>query len=117
MRKYVLVRPGCHRGDAGDFLSAQAANPRYGRWRIKSDAPALQSNIMTYELLAGGKGMKVTIDALNKDGVASKWGHKTNFDGKDEPLYNNPGTNTGAVRIVNDRINEIIDKKNGKVTS
>jgi hypothetical protein len=97
-------------------LSAQPANPRYGRWRIKSDAPAPQSNIMTYEPLAGGKGMKITIDAVNKDGVASKWGYDTMFDGKDMPLYGNPGTDTGSVRIINDRINEIVYKKGGKVT-
>jgi hypothetical protein len=97
-------------------VSAQGSNPRYGRWKLKSDAPAPQSNIMTYEPINGGKGMKITIDAVNKDGVASKWGYDTMFDGKDEPLYGNPGTDTGSVRIVTDRINEIIYKKNGKIT-
>jgi hypothetical protein len=97
-------------------LSAQPSNPRYGRWRIKSDAPAPQSNIMSYEPLDGGKGMKITIDAVNKDGVASKWGYNTMFDGKDEPLYGNPGTDTGSVKIITDRINEIVYKKGGKVT-
>jgi hypothetical protein len=97
-------------------LSAQAANPRYGRWKLKSEAPAPQSNVMTYEPLAGGKGMKITIDAVNKEGVASKWGYNTTFDGKDEPLYGNPGTDTGSVKIITDRINEIVYKKGGKVT-
>ena len=49
MRKYVLA--GGLAATAAMLaisLSAQAANPRYGRWRIKSDAPAPQSNIMTY---------------------------------------------------------------------
>ena len=96
--------------------SAQApSNPRFGRWKIKSDAPPPTSNIMTYEPYSG-KGMKITIDAVNKDGVATKWGYNTMFDGKDEPLYGNPGTDTGSVRIVSDRINEIIYKKGGKVT-
>ena len=96
--------------------SAQApSNPRFGRWRIKSDAPAPTSNIMTYESF-NGKGMKITIDAVNKDGVASKWGYNTMFDGKDEALYGNPGTDTGSVRVINDKINEIIYKKGGKVT-
>ena len=98
-------------------LSAQAqGNPRYGRWKLKSDAPAPTSNVMTYEPLNGGKGMKITIDATSKDGVATKWGYNTMFDGKDEPLYGNPGTDTGSVRIVTDRINEIVYKKGGKVT-
>jgi len=47
------------------------------------------------------QGLKITIDAVNKGGVA---------------LYGNPGTDTGSVKIIADRINEIIYKKNGKMT-
>ena len=114
MRKLILVIAAIVMLAAGG--SAQSANPRYGKWKLKSDAPAPQSNVMTYEPINGGKGMKITIDAVNKDGVASKWGYDTNFDGKDEPLYGNPGTDTGSVRIVTDRINEIVYKKDGKIT-
>ena len=96
-------------------VSAQAPNPRFGKWKLKSDAPAPTSNIMTYEPY-NGKGMKITIDAVNKDGVKSQWWYTTMFDGKDEVLTGNPGTDTGSVRIVTDRINEIIYKKGGKVT-
>ena len=118
MRKYVLAT-----GVAATIavlavaLAAQpSGNPRYGKWKLKSDAPAPNSNIMSYDPINSGKGMKITIDAVNKDGVASKWGYDTMFDGKDEPLYGNPGTDTGSVRIITDRINEIIYKKDGKVT-
>ena len=96
-------------------LSAQAPNPRYGKWKLKSDAPAPTSNVMTYEPYKG-KGMKITIDAVNKDGVKSQWGYTTMFDGKDETLVGNPGTDSGSVRVVTDRINEIIYKKDGKIT-
>jgi hypothetical protein len=96
-------------------VSAQAPNPRFGKWKLKSDAPPPASNIMTYEP-HNGKGMKITIDAVNKDGVKSQWWYTTMFDGKDEVLTGNPGTDTGSVRIVTDRINEIIYKKGGKVT-
>jgi len=96
-------------------VSAQAPNPRFGKWKLKSDAPPPTSNIMTYEPY-NGKGMKITIDAVNKDGVKSQWWYTTMFDGKDEVLTGNPGTDTGSVRIVTDRINEIIYKKGGKVT-
>jgi len=95
--------------------SAQAPNPRFGKWKLKSDAPAPTSNIMTYEPYSG-KGMKITIDAVNKDGVKSQWWYTTMFDGKDEVLTGNPGTDTGSVRIITDRINEIVYKKGGKVT-
>jgi len=96
-------------------VSAQAPNPRFGKWKLKSDAPPPTSNIMTYEPY-NGKGMKITIDAVNRDGVKSQWWYTTMFDGKDEVLTGNPGTDTGSVRIVTDRINEIIYKKGGKVT-
>jgi hypothetical protein len=100
---------------AAASASAQAPNPRFGKWKLKSDAPAPASNIMTYEP-HNGKGMKITIDAVNKDGVKSQWWYTTMFDGKDEVLTGNPGTDSGSVRIVNDRINEIIYKKDGRVT-
>ncbi len=97
------------------LVSAEGQNPRFGRWKLKSEAPAPASNVMTYEPF-NGKGMKVTIDAVNRDGVKSQWYYTTMFDGKDEPVTGNPGSDTAAVRIVNDRINEIVYKKGGKVT-
>ena len=96
-------------------VSAQRQNPRFGKWTLKSDAPAPASNIMTYEP-SGANGMKVTIDAVDKNGVKSQWFYTTMFDGKDEPVTGNPGSDTAAVRIINDKINEIIYKKGGKVT-
>jgi hypothetical protein len=119
MRKFELVKMVgvlAAMGVLAGSLSAQApTNPRYGRWKLKSDAPAPASNIMTYEPYQG-KGMKITIDAVNAKGEATKWGYNTMFDGKDEPLYGNPGTDTGSVRIITDRINEIVYKKGGVVT-
>jgi hypothetical protein len=97
-------------------VSAQApTNPRFGRWKLKSDAPPPASNIMTYEP-HNGKGMKITIDAVNAKGEKSQWWYTTMFDGKDETLTGNPGTDTGSVKPLSDRVNEIIYKKGGKVT-
>jgi len=96
-------------------ITAQQTNPRFGRWKLKSDAPAPQSNIMTYAPAANG-GMRVTINAVNRTGEASEWGYTTMFDGKDEPLYGNRNTDTGSVRQISDRVNEIIYKKNGVIT-
>ncbi|MBI1788120.1 MAG: hypothetical protein HYR60_11295 [Acidobacteria bacterium] len=93
----------------------QSPNPRFGKWKLKSDAPAPQSNIMTYEPF-GASGMKITIDAVNKDGVKSQWFYTTMFDGKDQPITGNPGSDTGSVKVVTDRINEIVYKKDGKVS-
>ena len=98
-----------------DIAAAQATNPRFGKWKLKSDAPAPASNIMTYEPY-GARGMKVTIDAVNARGEPSRWWYVTEFDGKDMPVTGNAGTSHTAVRQINDRINEIINKKDGKVT-
>ena len=100
---------------SGDVATAQAANPRFGKWKLKSGAPAPASNIMTYEPY-GARGMKVTIDAVNARGETSQWWYVTEFDGKDMPVTGNAGTSHTSVRQINDRINEIINKKDGKVT-
>ncbi len=89
-------------------------NPRYGKWKLKSEAQAPQSNIMTYEKF-GDHGMKITVDSVNKDGEKSGWFYTTNFDGKDEPVTGNRGTDTTSVKVITDRINEIVNKKNGKI--
>jgi hypothetical protein len=99
----------------GHMLSAEKPNPRIGKWKLKSSAPAPVSNVMTYESF-GKNGMKITIDAVNKDGVKSQWYYTTNFDGKDEPITGNPGSDSGAVRIVTPSINEIVYKKDGKIS-
>jgi len=95
--------------------ASQWTNPRFGHWKLKSDAPAPASNIMTYEAY-NQKGMKITIDSVNRDGNKSQWWYTTMFDGKDSPVTGNAGSDTAAVTVVNDRINEIVYKKGGKVT-
>jgi hypothetical protein len=96
--------------------SAEDANGRYGRWKIKSDAPAPQSNIMTYAPF-GMNGMKITIDQVNKDGKATQWGYTTDFSGKDEKtFFGDTNNDTGAVKMLSPTVNEIIYKNHGKIT-
>ena len=93
---------------------AQAANPRFAKWKLKSDNPA-SSNIMTYEPY-NDTGMKVTIDSVNASGNKSSWGYTTMFDGKDYAVTGRNGTATAAVRVLNEKINEIVYKNSeGKV--
>ena len=94
---------------------AEDSNPRFGTWKLKSDAPAPQSNVMAYEPY-GDHGMKITIDQVNREGAKSQWSYVTNFDGKDEPITGNPGADRGSVRVINPAVNEIVYKKNGTVT-
>jgi hypothetical protein len=97
------------------LAAAQDANPRFGRWKLKSEAPAPQSNIMTYEPF-GDHGMKITVESVNREGVKSQWFYTTNFDGKDEPITGNRGADTGSVSVTSPAVNEIVYKKNGRVT-
>ena len=94
-------------------LSAQTPNPRFGKWKLKSDNPS-STNIMTYEAHEG-TGMKVTVETTNAAGEKSAWGYTTTFDGKEFPVTGRRGTDTAIVRVVNDKINEIIYKQGDRV--
>jgi hypothetical protein len=94
---------------------AKGTNPRFGQWKLKSDAPAPQSNVMTYEPF-GAKGMKVTVRAVNARGDTTSWWYTTEFDGKDMPVTGSSGTTHTSVRTITDRINEIVNKRDGRVT-
>ena len=94
---------------------AQPSNPRFGRWLLKSDAPAPASNIMTYEPL-GPTGMQVTIQAVNARGDTTRWSYATEFDGRDMPVTGNASQTHAAVRPISSQVNEIVNKNNGRVT-
>jgi hypothetical protein len=96
-------------------VEAQQTNPRFGRWLLKSDAPAPASNIMTYEPFGAG-GMKVTIQSVNAKGDTTRWWYTTNFDGADMPVTGNAGQTHAAVKSVSPLVNEIVNKKDGAVT-
>ncbi|PYQ82429.1 MAG: hypothetical protein DMG03_17660 [Acidobacteria bacterium] len=94
-------------------VSAQT-NPRIGKWKLKSDAPPPAINIMTYEPYGSG-GMKVTVHAVDAQGRVSEWTYNTMFDGEDERVSGDTRTETTAVRKTDDRTNEIVNKRGGKV--
>jgi hypothetical protein len=92
---------------------AQTPNPRFGKWQLKQDPPAL--NIMTYEPY-GAKGMKVTVESTNAKGEKTTWWYVTEFDGKDMPVTGQAPGQTSAVTRINESINEIVGKRDGRVT-
>ena len=94
---------------------AQPSNPRFGRWLLKSDAPAPTSNIMTYEPHGAG-GMRVTIQAVNARGDTTRWWYTTEFDGRDTPVTGNASQTHAAVRALSPLVNEIVNTNNGRVT-
>ena len=100
---------------AAAAANAQAGNPRFGQWKLKSDNPAPAGNVMTYEPF-GAKGMKVTVTSVNARGDTASWWYTTEFDGKDMPVTGSSGTTHTSVRTITDRINEIVNKRDGRVT-
>jgi hypothetical protein len=95
--------------------ASQSANPRFGRWLLKSDAPAPTSNIMTYEPL-GPTGMKVTIQSVNAKGDTTRWWYTTEFDGREMPVTGSASQTHAAVRTVSPLVNEIVNLNNGRIT-
>lgn len=117
----LLAGVACVAAWAAEPVGAQSArgastNPRFGVWRLKSDAPPPASNLMTYEPF-GATGMKVTVQAVNARGDTTRWWYTTNFDGKDMPVTGNAGTTHASVRVIDSRINEIINKRDGRITT
>ncbi len=94
-------------------VSAQATNPRFGQWKIRSDAPPPSVNIMTYEAHGDG-GMSITVASTNSQGRDSEWGYDTLFDGVFQTVWGQEGSET-AVEIVDDRTTRILNKRNGRV--
>ena len=119
MRFGTLISLACFAALNATQLAAQSnapPNARFGRWLLKSDAPAPSSNIMTYESF-NAHGMKVTIQAVNAKGDTARWWYTTDFDGKDMPVTGNAGQTHAAVRVIDPLVNEIINKKDGRVTT
>lgn len=94
--------------------AAQTTNPRFGKWKMKSDDPPPALNIMTYEPHGDG-GMKVTVEATNAKGEKRKWGYVTMFDGKYRPMTGDTTTEETAVEVVDARTNKIMNKTGDRV--
>ncbi len=115
LRVAVALLAGWLLATSASTAGAQPGNPRFGRWKLRSDAPAPASNIMTYEA-HGATGMKVTIESVSARGDTTRWWYVTEFDGRDMPVSGNAGQTHAAVRRVSDRVNEIVNSRHGVVT-
>ena len=94
--------------------TAQTTNPRFGVWKMKSDAPPPAINIMTYEPYGDG-GMRITVESTNREGRESKWGYVTMFDGVFRPVTGRENAET-SVEIVDAQTTRIANKQSGRVS-
>ena len=95
-----------------------AASPQMGTWKLNEGKSKLQPGMgksSTVMYTQQGDKIKVTVDGVDKDGKSehSVWVGK--FDGKAYKTKGNPGWDSAAYKMVNDRTNEITTWKNGKV--
>ncbi len=94
--------------------SAQDANPRFGVWTLRSDAPPPSSNVMTYEPWGDG-GMRITVQSTNRRGEDSEWSYATFFDGEFRPVTGQADAAETAVEIVDEHTTRISNVRNGRV--
>ena len=94
--------------------AGQVTNPRFGRRKMKSDAPPPALNIMTYEPYGEG-GMRITVEDTNEKGEKRKWGYVTMFDGKYRPMTGDTTTEETAVEVIDARTNKIRNKTGNRV--
>jgi hypothetical protein len=80
--------------------AAQAPDPVIGTWKLdaakSSFKPGPGPKSATVVVEAAGKGIKVSVDAVNADGSPSKWGFTTMRDGKEVPVTGNPMYDTAT---------------------
>lgn len=100
-------------GAVANAAQAQDANPRFGVWKLRSDAAPPALNLMTYEPYGDG-GMRITVESTNAAGESSTWGYVTFFDGEFRPVSGLENAET-AVEIVDERTNRITNIRDGIV--
>ena len=104
----------------GFALSAQAADPIVGTWKLNvakstySPGPAPKS--LTAKIEAAGEGEKLTADGVRGDDTPIKVEYTAQYDGKEYPVTGSPMADTVSLKRLDANTTERIEKKGGKVT-
>ena len=103
------------------LANAQSKDPFVGTWSANiakstyNPGPTPKSVTSIYE--AAGQGYKVSVKNVSPTDTA-EYSYTTNLDGKDSPVTgNNPVADTVAVRRIDARTLELVNKRGGKVTT
>ena len=103
----------------GFALSAQAADPIVGTWKLNvakstySPGPAPKS--ITAKVEAAGDGEKLTADGVRGDDTPILVEYTAQYDGKDYPISGSPMADTVSLKRLDANTTERTDKKGGKV--
>lgn len=100
---------------------AYAADNLAGTWRLNvskskysAGAPP-KSQVTKIEAVDGG--IREIVDRVNADGKKVHWEWTVKYDGKDYPVNGDPDRDAASIRRIDDYTVEVVNKKNGKVTT
>jgi hypothetical protein len=99
-------------------VAGAQTDPVIGTWKLDTakssfkPGPAPKSATVLVE--AAGKGIKVSVDAVNADGTPLKWGFTTLRDGKEVPVTGNPIYDTATSTQDSPTAGTTVYKKGGK---
>jgi hypothetical protein len=96
-----------------------AADPQMGTWKLNEAKSKLNpdaAKITTVVYSAAADSVRVTVDAVEKDGkpAHNEWTGK--YDGKDYPVTGDPTSDMRSYKKIDDRTLELTVKNKGKVT-
>ena len=104
----------------GFALSAQAADPIVGTWKLNvakskyDPGPAPKS--LTAKIEAAGEGEKLTVEGLRGDDTPIRVEYTAQYDGKEHPITGSPMADTVSLKRLDANTTERTEKKGGKVT-
>jgi hypothetical protein len=96
-----------------------AANPLIGTWKLNEAkskfAPGAGKNTTVTYTPAKGDMIKCMVDGVDKNGKPIHWTWVGKFDGQPYAIKGSPSFDTLAYKPVNDRTNNTIAMKDGKM--
>jgi hypothetical protein len=102
--------------------AAYAQDPNVGSWRADlakstyNPADLAPKSISVKSSLAG-KGLNTVVDVVDYTGKPLHYLYTVTYDGRDVSVKGDPGRDTTAMKRIDDRTFEQINKKDGKVTT
>lgn len=100
---------------------ALAADMFSGSWKLNvakskyDPGPPPKESVTKIEAVPGG--LKFTVDGVDAQGKPTHFEWTTKFDGKDNPVKGDPNRDTAALKKIDDHTFEVVNKKDGKVTT
>ena len=103
-----------HGAFAADMFSANW-KLNLAKSKYEPGPPPKGPNFTKIEAMPGG--LKFTVDGVNAEGKPTHFEWSAKFDGKDSPVKGDPNRDTVALKKINDHTFELVNKKDGKVTT